>query len=1033
MSDESHHIEEIRAELALARRDLEIEAALERVRSRTMAMQRSDELRDITKIVTQQIDELGLDILWAYVYMVNEDKEELELHSCSSAKYPIEHLRGRVGVWTSSFESVSEDPSQQSFLGDWKSGETHRRADVPSEGFDAWADSYKEAFDIFGYSKEDLRPFVPDGLFQVEALMGPGFIGMGGRKDFSDDDIKILLRFADVFRSAYTRFQDIQKAEEAAQEAKVETALERVRAAAMAMHKSEEISEVAAVMTEQMRVLGIQNFRRVVITLPDEDPDYIWIYASSESGDSPIQGVRLRIGDHEKFVETDLTRPVQTRSQETYEGDEMHRMVALLIEAGWKYPKGERPTERFVTSYSSFSGGDVGIVCYDAASESEYVLIDRFALVFDMAYRRFKDLKQAEAATKEAKVEAALERVRAAAMAMHKPDEISEVARVLCEQLHRLDFPDLNRAFISTHDPDPDYIRFYLSSRKGESSYGMIRVRLEDLASIMGESGNEWTRSPTTRRSVQWKKRDLEKTVQVFVEAGWRPDEDDVTPSVDLLIDNQRGFPGGAIQISTTEPLEEEFLLIQDRFASVFGMAYKRFEELTSAEARAVEARKEASVDRIRGEISTMRTAEDLERITPLMWKELKTLEVPFIRCGLLIADEKAQLVRFYPSHPDGRLLAAIELPFGGAGIGDEALKAWREHKVWQDVWDRERFVQWTTEMVAAGQITNQQDYYDGEVPPESIALHFVPFEQGMIYVGSPEPLEDFQIGVVQSLADAFSVAYARYDDFRTTEKALTELKATQRQLVEQEKLASLGSLTAGIAHEIKNPLNFVNNFAEVSSELVDELHAAVSSGDTEEVASILADLRGNTEQIAKHGKRADAIVRSMMQHAKGGTSEMETVELNKFVEEYVNLAWHGMRAREHGFEAEVLRDYDEAAGSLELKPQDIGRVILNILNNAFQALSKAQVQDPVVTVSTLHRNGAIEIHISDNGPGIPEDIRERIFEPFFTTKETGEGTGLGLSLSHDIVMKGHGGKLTVRNANDGGAMFIVQLPGDGN
>jgi C4-dicarboxylate-specific signal transduction histidine kinase len=258
-------------------------------------------------------------------------------------------------------------------------------------------------------------------------------------------------------------------------------------------------------------------------------------------------------------------------------------------------------------------------------------------------------------------------------------------------------------------------------------------------------------------------------------------------------------------------------------------------------------------------------------------------------------------------------------------------------------------------------------------------------------------------------------------------EQSIAELRATQAQLVEQEKLASLGSLTAGIAHEIKNPLNFVNNFAEVNAELADELAEALAVGDAGEATEILADLRDNAAQIAKHGRRADGIVRSMMQHARGGTSEPERVDINEFLDEYASLAWHGMRARDAGFQAEVLRDFAEDVGSIEVLPQELGRVVLNLLGNAFDAVKG---QDPAaVTVATRRHDEAVEITVSDNGPGIPPEIRERIFEPFFTTKAAGEGTGLGLSLSYDIVTKGHGGSMTVGDALGGGACFVLTLP----
>jgi signal transduction histidine kinase len=263
----------------------------------------------------------------------------------------------------------------------------------------------------------------------------------------------------------------------------------------------------------------------------------------------------------------------------------------------------------------------------------------------------------------------------------------------------------------------------------------------------------------------------------------------------------------------------------------------------------------------------------------------------------------------------------------------------------------------------------------------------------------------------------------------RTAElsNSLEDLHATQAQLVEQEKLASLGALTAGIAHEIKNPLNFVNNFAEVSEEMSQEIIEALKSGNIDEARELAAELGTNSGQIAKHGRRADSIVKSMMQHARGGTSEMESIEVNTYLEEYINLAWHGMRARDDGFSAEVKREFDPAVGSINAMPQELGRVILNLLNNAFDAIRESE--NATVTVATRALDGAVEVTVSDSGPGIPIEIREKIFEPFFTTKATGEGTGLGLSLSHDIITKGHGGKMEVGNSASGGAMFTLLLP----
>jgi signal transduction histidine kinase len=281
----------------------------------------------------------------------------------------------------------------------------------------------------------------------------------------------------------------------------------------------------------------------------------------------------------------------------------------------------------------------------------------------------------------------------------------------------------------------------------------------------------------------------------------------------------------------------------------------------------------------------------------------------------------------------------------------------------------------------------------------------------------------------------------------REIERAYTELKATKDRLVQQEKLASLGELTAGIAHEIKNPLNFVNNFAELMGELVeelnDELHSdldASGAGNSHQLFEILADLKMNAEQIAKHGRRADGIVSAMMQHASGGTGQREPTAVNALVEEYINLAYHGKRAQKEAFTCEIERDYDEAVGAVEMIPQDIGRVVLNLLGNAFDAVSeqkqpKVRVQTQRLKADADHDRSvpsadAIAIRVTDNGPGIHENLREKIFMPFFTTKPTGSGTGLGLSMSHDITVQGHSGTLTVETVEGEGATFIITLPG---
>lgn len=267
----------------------------------------------------------------------------------------------------------------------------------------------------------------------------------------------------------------------------------------------------------------------------------------------------------------------------------------------------------------------------------------------------------------------------------------------------------------------------------------------------------------------------------------------------------------------------------------------------------------------------------------------------------------------------------------------------------------------------------------------------------------------------------------------------LEELKSTQAQLIHSEKMASLGELTAGIAHEIQNPLNFVNNFSEVSTELLKEMVDEINKGNHQEVKSIANDLVGNLEKINFHGKRADAIVKGMLQHSRTSTGKKEPADINHLCDEYLRLAFHGLRAKDKTFNAKFETEFDSNAGKINMVAQEIGRVILNLINNAFYSVNEKKKlnltgYEPIVTVSTKRLkdadgNDLVEIRVRDNGKGIPKDIIDKIFQPFFTTKPTGQGTGLGLSLSYDIVTKEHQGKIRVESKEGEWTEFIVQLP----
>jgi len=272
-------------------------------------------------------------------------------------------------------------------------------------------------------------------------------------------------------------------------------------------------------------------------------------------------------------------------------------------------------------------------------------------------------------------------------------------------------------------------------------------------------------------------------------------------------------------------------------------------------------------------------------------------------------------------------------------------------------------------------------------------------------------------------------------DERNKLKQSLTDLKSTQAQLIQSEKMASLGELTAGIAHEIQNPLNFVNNFSEVSNELIDEMTEHLATGNMQQAIGLAGNVKQNLEKINYHGKRADAIVKGMLQHSKAGSGQKEPTDINALADEILRLSYHGLRAKDKFFNAKIETDFDPSVGKIDIIPQDIGRALLNLINNAFYVVNeKAKLRsaaggyEPRVVVTTRKLSDNIEIIVKDNGNGIPQNIIDKIFQPFFTTKPTGQGTGLGLSLTYDIV-KAHRGEIKMETRDGEGCEFLIRLP----
>jgi len=339
----------------------------------------------------------------------------------------------------------------------------------------------------------------------------------------------------------------------------------------------------------------------------------------------------------------------------------------------------------------------------------------------------------------------------------------------------------------------------------------------------------------------------------------------------------------------------------------------------------------------------------------------------------------------------------------------------------------------------------------------EGIGIHSMAFAPliwegraiGVVGVARPHAaFADRDLAILQGFADQAVIAIQNARMFRevreardTAEATLADLRRAQDRLVQSEKMASLGQLTAGIAHEIKNPLNFVNNFSDLSVDLLDELNEILGPVEQgvdpklrEEIEDLTTTLKSNLAKIAEHGRRADSIVKNMLAHSRTGASERRAVDLNATADEALNLAYHGARAETPGFNITLEKQFDPTIGMVDIYPQEFTRVLVNLINNGFYAAHKrAKTEgagfEPILRLTTTARNGEVEIRVRDNGTGIPEEVREKIFEPFFTTKPAGEGTGLGLSLSYDIIMKQHGGQLRVESEPGAFTEFTITLP----
>ena len=1030
-------------------REAQIELALERVRARTMAMQHSDELADASFLLDSQVRALGIQTRGC-AFNIYGEKESTEWFSSEMGTMP-----------------VYKTPRDNIFLKYYAEGQKGRQMTIESFEGDACAAHYEYLCTI---------PVMGDALKQIKENGGSFptrqidhiiyfkygyllFITLEQVPEAHD----IFIRFAKVFEQTYTRFLDLQKAEAQSRESQIQLSLERGRTQSMIMQHSSELDDTLRVFHEQILLLNIPSAFSF-LWLPDEEKSnhIFWAAWAEEKNDTTI------------FKSKAITYPLDRNEPATsqclidWKSGEPVFSYAVSPEAVGGYFAAwqelidgvEKLTPAHFTNglyyvEAFMRYGCFGVMLERDLDDNEKKILNRFAIEFERAYTRFLDLQKAETQTREAKIETSLERVRSKAMSMQKSEDLAAAITIVFEELGKLDLGIL-RCGIGILNKEKRTADVWTTTIADNDN--VVQVSGDesmDIHPLLSGAFDAWLNHEDHSYTLQG--RDLTDYYKAVANENVKlPDSQSLVSGAETMTQyyyNAVWSSGGLFAFSET-PFPEEARMILQRFADVFTLTYTRFSDLKQAEAQAKEAKIEVALERVRSRTMAMQKSDELAETAAVLFRQLINLGIAPHRLYIsIIKDEKGNS-EFWITDEDGsKVSTAFRANLNNNPSFYKMLVAWRENKKSLAIdMEGEELKTYFKHLTSLG------IPFQGGLEQKRRLQNVSYFSQGFIGIASPEEQPEETILLMERFAAVFNLTYTRFNDLKVaeahaiqaeedliklqTEKkraedALTELRTTQTQLIQSEKMASLGELTAGIAHEIQNPLNFVNNFSEVNIELIEELKSQKSKLKSEEQDELLNDILSNSQKINHHGKRADAIVKGMLQHSRSSTSTKELTDINKLVDEYLRLAYHGLRAKDKSFNATLKTDYDETIGNINIIPQDIGRVILNLITNAFYAASlpsKGGFSDPdksegpIVWIRTKKENGKILISVKDNGPGIPSSIIDKIFQPFFTTKPTGQGTGLGLSLSYDII-KAHGGEIKVDSKDGKGSEFIIELP----
>ncbi|MGZ3879897.1 MAG: sensor histidine kinase [Flavisolibacter sp.] len=1029
-------------------KEAKVETALERIRSRSMAMQKSEELKDLIRLVNEQLVQLDVFVQHAGFIIDYKERDDMNIWLADPHEVPFQ-------VTLPYFDCAHWN----SFIDAKKTGKDFFTNLLSFEEKNKF---YEDLFQLIPGAPEEAKAYylscaglaISTVLLDNVGLYIENFSGI----PYTTEENNILARFGKVFQQAYTRFLDLQKAEMQTRESQVQLALERVRARTMAMQHSDELADAAYILFQQFKQLG-EDPIQITIGIFNEAQNLIEFRITGADGSgSKIDQVFNASIDEPTLINKIFVAWKEDKKSTviSLKGEELLQWIEYRNKISGKHAY-ETKIQAAHVSVAFFSKGVLSISTIERLPEETIDILERFATVFDLTYTRFLDLKQAEKQAREAQIESALEKVRSRSLAMHNSNELEQVVTALFERLVDLGLT-IDGALIFLFEREKRDIQLWIATKQlpapvridmpydAEIENNLI---LQDLWHAVETGEHIFNRSYSGEAKDEYFRYVVKHNESKVPEPVRRLQIETKTWTGCFAAEKNSllGFDSWSGSITKVEDFQ-----ILVRFARVFEQAYIRFLDLRNAEAQARESQIETALEKVRSRTLAMQYSDELAETAAVLFQQLINLGIEPNRLYIGIAEDDTDDIEFWITDEDGTKVSTM---FKGDGSKNASIKkmvdGWRagQKSILIDMEGKEledyfRYLGEELHVPFKGGLSQRRRW-------QYIAF----FSKGFIGMASPEEQRGEVLQLLERFAYVFNLTFTRFNDLklaevhalqaqqdlveikearRRAEEALAELKATQAQLIHSEKMASLGELTAGIAHEIQNPLNFVNNFSEVSGELLEEIKLELDRGDVDEAKAIVEDVKQNLQKIAHHGKRADGIVKSMLQHSRKGSGQKDQVDINSLVDEYLRMSYHGFRAKDKSFNAILETHYDPEVKTVSIIGQDIGRVLLNLFNNAFYAVNERKKEEqngfePTIQVATARLKGAVEIRVKDNGTGIPGKVLEKIYQPFFTTKPTGEGTGLGLSLSYDIITKGHGGYMKVETSEGKGSEFFIQLP----